>query len=576
MRARTDEPPAAMPSPDPSTRSSPSCAAGCTSRPRPLTLVAGIVLVALSPTRTTRIGSAVFTGTALHAVHRVGDLPHRHLVAARRGRSCAASTTPTSSCSSPAPTRRSRCCCSRAPSAIVAARDGVDRRRARRRASGSSGPTPRAGSTSRSTSRSAGRRSSSSPSFLDGATAPGRGHRHRHLRPDRGRRRALHLRRRGLRLQAAQPLAAVVRLPRGLPHLHDRWRSSRTTSASRWRPTPCAEPRPGPRPGALTRPAAPTPRRTAARAATAATPVPAPANIAARPSQPTQPCSMAVAVITSGREHAGDRVAHLADALVGAGAERVGELEGQAPAAGLGEDLRGGADGLGEQEQDHRRDHPDRPGRGAAAGRPARAAGRRVVPPGRRARISWVPREARTCSEATSTVLSSSTTETITVGASVWWAIHSGTPTFCSPNCIATTELSATRRGRCGRAAGAPARRGEVGTRSAGRAQRLGEPGHPGRAGRPAARPRAARAGRRHHRGAVRRGGADQQRDAPAEVPSAMKTLVTTRSRARTSIRSGPVNQRASRVCLAVPCMLRAPRRRRRRARSETASSAST
>ena len=46
---------------------------------------------------------------------------------------------------------------------------------------------------------------------------------------------------RGLRPQAAQPVAPLVRLPRGLPLLHGRWRSRPITSASRSRRTRCAD-----------------------------------------------------------------------------------------------------------------------------------------------------------------------------------------------------------------------------------------------------------------------------------------------------------------------------------------------
>ncbi|CAA9376484.1 MAG: FIG01964566: Predicted membrane protein, hemolysin III homolog, partial [uncultured Nocardioides sp.] len=48
-----------------------------------------------------------------------------------------------------------------------------------------------------------------------------RQHRNHRHRARRGRRCVLHHRRRHLWHQAAQPVAAVVRLPRGLPHLHD-------------------------------------------------------------------------------------------------------------------------------------------------------------------------------------------------------------------------------------------------------------------------------------------------------------------------------------------------------------------
>ena len=59
------------------------------------------------------------------------------------------------------------------------------------------------------------------PSFFHGATALGLGIGDRGLRADRRRRRALHRGRRRLRLQAPQPVTALVRLPRGLPLVHD-------------------------------------------------------------------------------------------------------------------------------------------------------------------------------------------------------------------------------------------------------------------------------------------------------------------------------------------------------------------
>ena len=57
---------------------------------------------------------------------------------------------------------------------------------------------------------------------------------------------------------------------------------------------------------------------------------------------------------------------------------------------------------------------------------------------------SWVPRAARTWKSATKTVLTTSSTEITTSGASVRVTIQSGTPTLVRPNCIAITEVSAT------------------------------------------------------------------------------------------------------------------------------------
>ena len=134
----------------------------------PLALAAGIVLVALSPTASTRIGSAGVRAVGAPRLHRLGDLPPRHLVAAHVG--------------VPAPLRpRQHLRADRrhlhavrpalpdGTAAHDAAADRVGRRRSPACSSGSSGSTRRAGSTRRCTSRSAGRRSSSSRSS---STAP--------------------------------------------------------------------------------------------------------------------------------------------------------------------------------------------------------------------------------------------------------------------------------------------------------------------------------------------------------------------------------------------------------------------
>ena len=136
----------------------------------PLTLAAGIVLIALSPDATTRVGSVVFTVSALllftvSAIYHTGTWsprvvgvpaplrPLQHLHADRR-----------------APTRRSACCSSRARQRWCCSRPSGPAPSSAC-CSGSSGPTPRAGSTCRSTSRWAGPRSSSSRRSSTGATA---------------------------------------------------------------------------------------------------------------------------------------------------------------------------------------------------------------------------------------------------------------------------------------------------------------------------------------------------------------------------------------------------------------------
>ena len=84
-------------------------------------------------------------------------------------------------------------------------------------------------------------RSSSCPSSPPGSQRLGVGVGVAVHRADRRRWRALHARRRRLRRPAAQPVAALLRLPRGVPLASRSSRSSRTTSASRSRRTPCAE-----------------------------------------------------------------------------------------------------------------------------------------------------------------------------------------------------------------------------------------------------------------------------------------------------------------------------------------------
>ena len=79
----------------------------------PLTLAAGIVLIALSPTASTRVGSSVYAASAL-LLFTVSAVYHRGTGRLGRTASCAVSTTPTSSCSSPGPTRRSPSCSSTA------------------------------------------------------------------------------------------------------------------------------------------------------------------------------------------------------------------------------------------------------------------------------------------------------------------------------------------------------------------------------------------------------------------------------------------------------------------------------
>ena len=136
----------------------------------PIALAAGIVLVALSPTASTRVGSAAFALSALLRLHRLGDLPPRHLVAAHVG--VPAPLRPRQHLRAdrrhlhalrPALPRRHR--------AYDAAARRLGRARSRACSSGCSGPTRRAGSTRRCTSPSAGRRSSSSPSSWRAPTA---------------------------------------------------------------------------------------------------------------------------------------------------------------------------------------------------------------------------------------------------------------------------------------------------------------------------------------------------------------------------------------------------------------------
>ena len=202
----------------------------------PLALAGGIVLICLSPTATTRIGSALFAASALllfgvSAIYHTGTWSPRVWTFLRRFDHAnifiliAGTYTPITLILLDGTAARG------------AAVGGLGGARSSACCSGCSGWTPRAGSTCRSTSASAGRRCSSSPASSTArpaARAPG------------WRSRSwsssywvvpLHVRRRRLRRQAAGPLAAVVRLPRGFPLVHDRRRSSRTTSASRWRRT---------------------------------------------------------------------------------------------------------------------------------------------------------------------------------------------------------------------------------------------------------------------------------------------------------------------------------------------------
>ena len=197
--------------------SSPSCAAGCTPACSPSPSSAGIVLVVLATPATVR------TARRLHghrgaAVRHLGGLPPRQLVA--RGRPAAQAARPLQHL----PHHRRHLHAVRA--ALLPARPGPPAAARSSGAapsaaccSGSSGSAPRAGSTCRSTSRSAGSRSSTSGRCCSSG-GPAVGH------PHRGRRRALHARRRRLRHQAAQPVTALVRVPRDLPRLHRRWPSS--------------------------------------------------------------------------------------------------------------------------------------------------------------------------------------------------------------------------------------------------------------------------------------------------------------------------------------------------------------
>ena len=186
----------------------------------PLTLAAGIVLIALSPDATTRIGSAVFTGTALvlftvSAIYHTGTWSPRTWAFLRRFDHAniflliAGSYTPFSLLLLDGTTRWvllatvwAGAILGRAVPDLLDRRPALALRAALHRDGLGRGLLP-------------ARRSSTAPPRL------GVGDRRRDVHDDRGRRRALHLRRRRLRLQAPQPVAALVRLPRGLPHLHD-------------------------------------------------------------------------------------------------------------------------------------------------------------------------------------------------------------------------------------------------------------------------------------------------------------------------------------------------------------------
>ena len=82
------------------------------------------------------------------------------------------------------------------------------------------------------------------PGFIDGAGDAGARHRDRHARPGRGRRAPLH---RSAGWSTASSVPTRGRAGSGSTRSSTpspSWRSSATTSASRWRRTPCAEPGP--------------------------------------------------------------------------------------------------------------------------------------------------------------------------------------------------------------------------------------------------------------------------------------------------------------------------------------------
>ena len=208
----------------------------------PLTLAAGIVLIALSPTAATRLGSAVFVVSSRAAVHA-----SRRSTTAAAGRRAVTGRPAALRPRQHLPADR-RHLHAVQPPAAAAARDRVvllsvvwagallgvrfrvfwiD--------------APRWLLHRRSTSRSGWAAVFVLPAVRRRVRAARRRHRHRGAGADRGRRRALHARRRRLRLPSARPVAALVRLPRGVPHRSRSWRSSPTTSASRSRRTPCAE-----------------------------------------------------------------------------------------------------------------------------------------------------------------------------------------------------------------------------------------------------------------------------------------------------------------------------------------------
>ena len=207
------------PSPRPSREVKPKLRGWLHLATAPLTLAAGIVLIALSPTASTRVGSAVYAASALllftvsAIYHRGHWSPRSHGFLRRFDHAnifllIAGSYTPFA------------LLLLEGTAAGRAARRRLDGRRARRAVPGV-----------------LDRRAPwlympiyiamgwaavfFLPAFAAGSHRLGVGIGTAVLVLIIGRRRALHARRRRLRLQAAQPVAALVRLPRGVPHAHD-------------------------------------------------------------------------------------------------------------------------------------------------------------------------------------------------------------------------------------------------------------------------------------------------------------------------------------------------------------------
>ena len=162
-----------------------------------------------------------------------------------------------------------------------------------------------------------------------------------------------------------------------------------------------------------------------------------------------------------------------------------------------------------------------------------------------------MPRDARTWKSATYAVLTTSSTDTTTVGASVWSATQSGMPTDVSPKWIASRALRAVDatyvRSFSGDGPRGASGFAEASIRSASPATLRRKPAS-GIVPRTVMTPTSTTVKR--YAVAV-----STNRARPASrVPIPMPTFITTRSRARTATRSGPTNHRASSVIWAVLC----------------------